>query len=127
MSLTESSVSVMLPVTEPERARAFYADRLGLPYLGVDEEGGQRFRLAGGGLVLRPGPPGAQSGHTAMSFEVADLRAEIRDLEAAGVLFEDYDTPQLRTVDHVWTGAEEQAAWFQDPDGNMLCLHQPLG
>jgi hypothetical protein len=58
-----------------------------------------------------------------MSFEVDDLAAEIGDLEQRGVVFEDYDLPNLKTVDHVAVMGAEQAAWFKDPDGNVLCLH----
>jgi hypothetical protein len=61
-----------------------------------------------------------------MSFEVDDVTAEIRDLEGRGVVFEDYDLPDLKTVDHVAEMGSERAAWFKDPDGNVLCLHQQV-
>jgi hypothetical protein len=59
-----------------------------------------------------------------MSFEVGDIVAEIAALEARGVAFEDYDEPGFTTVDHVLDGGGMLAAWFLDPDGNVLCLHQ---
>ena len=62
-----------------------------------------------------------------MSFEVADIAAEIAALGVRGVTFEDYDLPGFTTVDHVFDAGGMQAAWFLDPDGNMLCLHQPSG
>ena len=40
------------------------------------------------------------------------------------MVFEDYDLPDLKTVDHVCVMGAEKAAWFKDPDGNVLCLHQ---
>jgi hypothetical protein len=58
-----------------------------------------------------------------MSFEVDDLESEIADLESRGVTFEDYDLPDLKTENHVATMGDEQAAWFMDPDGNILCVH----
>jgi hypothetical protein len=42
---------------------------------------------------VRPPSPGAQSRRTALSFEVADIRGEIRELERRGVSFADYDLP----------------------------------
>jgi hypothetical protein len=42
------------------------------------------------------------------------------------VIFEDYDFPTLKTVDHVATTAGiGKSAWFKDPDGNILALFQP--
>jgi catechol 2,3-dioxygenase-like lactoylglutathione lyase family enzyme len=125
MSLAESTVSVMLPITEPERAQKFYGELLELPFDGNDGEGGLMFRLGGGAeLVLRPLPAGQQSANTAMSFEVGDLPAEVTRLEERGVRFEDYDQPGFTTVDHIFDSGAERAAWFLDPDGNVLCVHQ---
>jgi catechol 2,3-dioxygenase-like lactoylglutathione lyase family enzyme len=125
MSLAESTVSVMLPITEPERAQKFYGELLELPFDGNDGEGGLMFRLGGGAeLVLRPLPAGQQSANTAMSFEVGDLPTEIARLEERGVQFEDYDQPGFATVDHVFDSGSEKAAWFLDPDGNILCVHE---
>jgi catechol 2,3-dioxygenase-like lactoylglutathione lyase family enzyme len=127
MSLTDSAVAVMLPVGDTTRAQEFYEKRLGLPFDGTNPGGELRFRLAGGSyLALRPLPDVHPSPNTAMSFEVGDIAAEIADLESRGVRFEDYDQPDFRTVDHVFDDGAVKAAWFLDPDGNILCVHQPL-
>ena len=47
-------------------------------------------------------------------------------MERAGVVFEDYDFPGLKTVNHVCVLGSEKAAWFQDTEGNLLCIHQDL-
>jgi len=118
----------MLPITEPGRAQQFYGERLGLAY---DDGGGDdefAYQLVGGSrLVLRVLPDAQPSPNTAMSFQVADLTAEIAALESRGVAFEDYDSPGFTTVDHVLESDGMRAAWFLDPDGNVLCLHQPTG
>ena len=125
MSLTHSTIAMMMPVTDVDRARTFYSESLGLDYTGTDDEGSAIYALEGGStLVLLPRPDSRPSESTAMSFEVDDLAAEINDLEQRGVVFEDYDLPDLKTVDHVAVMGAEQAAWFKDPDGNVLCLHQ---
>jgi catechol 2,3-dioxygenase-like lactoylglutathione lyase family enzyme len=124
MSLNDSSVAVMLPISDPGRARKFYADQLGLPHDGTNEQGEELFRLpAGAQLVLLTRPEEKPLGSTAMSFEVADLDAEIAELEGRGVVFEDYDLPGLKTENHVATQGPLRAAWFRDPDGNVLCVH----
>ena len=56
-----------------------------------------------------------------------DIATAIRELQARGVKFEDYDYPGLRTVEHVCVLGAEKAAWFYDTEGNCLCLHQDLG
>jgi predicted enzyme related to lactoylglutathione lyase len=125
MSLTHRTVAMMLPVTDVDRARTFYSESLGLDFAGTNDEGSAMYALDGGTqLVLLPRPDARPSESTAMSFEVDDIASEIGDLEARGVVFEDYDLPDLKTVDHVAVMGSEKAAWFKDPDGNVLCLHQ---
>ena len=125
MSLTHRTVAMMLPVTDVDRARTFYSESLGLDYTGTNDEGSAMYALDGGStLVLLPRPQSTPSESTAMSFEVDDIASEITALEGTGVVFVDYDLPDLRTVDHVCVMGAEKAAWFKDPDGNVLCLHQ---
>lgn len=125
MPLTQSPVAMMLPISDTDRAQKFYSDQLGLPYEGVNDEKALLYRLSGDArLVLLPRPGEKPLASTAMSFEVEDLEAEIAQLEGRGVRFEDYDTADLHTEGHVATMAHEKAAWFLDPDGNVLCLHQ---
>jgi catechol 2,3-dioxygenase-like lactoylglutathione lyase family enzyme len=127
MSLTHSTVAMMLPVTDVDRARTFYTESLGLDYAGTNDEGSAMYALDGGTqLVLLPRPDARPSESTAMSFDVDDITAEIGELEGRGVTFEDYDLPDLKTVDHVCDMGSEKAAWFKDPDGNVLCLHQQM-
>lgn len=126
MTLTDSAVAVMLPIGDAARAQDFYEKRLGLAFDGTNPGGELMFRLTGGShLALRPLPDVRPSPNTAMSFEVGDITSEISDLESRGVQFEDYDLPDLKTVDHVFDDGAMKAAWFLDPDGNILCLHQP--
>ena len=128
MSLSDSAVAVMLPTGDATRAQEFYEGRLGLPYDGTNETTGESaYRLAGGSqLVLRLLPEVQPSPNTAMSFRVGDIAGEVAQLQARGVTFEDYDLPGLKTVDHIADDGAMRAAWFLDPDGNVLCLHQPL-
>jgi catechol 2,3-dioxygenase-like lactoylglutathione lyase family enzyme len=128
MTLATSAVAVMLPVEDVDRAKEFYVEKLGLDYTGTNGEGSAMFTLAGGTpLLLLPRPGAPRSSATALSWEVTDVAAEVRDLESRGVAFEDYDLPGLKTVDHVCELDSERAAWFADPDGNMLCLHERTG
>jgi catechol 2,3-dioxygenase-like lactoylglutathione lyase family enzyme len=127
VSLSAAPATTILPTAQPDVARAFYTDVLGLPFKGLDADGKLLFRLAAGStLALIEKPPGSQADHTAISFEVADIGASIAELQVRGVVFDDYDLPGLKTVEHVCVLGAEKAAWFKDPDGNILCLHELL-
>ena len=128
MSLAAAPATTILPTARPDAARTFYTEVLGLPFRGKDADGKLLFGLAAGStLALIEKPAGSQADHTAISFEVADIGASIAELQARGVVFDDYDLPGLTTVEHVCVLGAEKAAWFKDPDGNILCIHELLG
>ncbi|MFE5567948.1 VOC family protein [Amycolatopsis japonica] len=122
--LTESTITTMLPVTDAERAGRFYADSLGLRRTSTGEDGTVYFEAGAGAIGLRPMPDGTQSENTALSFEVGDLDAEVRTLEDRGVRFQDFDADGIKTVGHIADLGKERAAWFNDSEGNVLCLHE---
>jgi catechol 2,3-dioxygenase-like lactoylglutathione lyase family enzyme len=124
--LTHAAITTILQVRDRSAAVQFYRDRLGLDYNGQDTTGQELFSVGGAGLALMPGSETAPTGRTELSFEVPDIVAEIRNLEQRGVVFADYDLPNLKTVDHVCVVGSEKAAWFEDPDGNVLCLHEVI-
>ena len=127
MDLAASQVTVMLPVRDLARARRFYEERLGLAAGEARPDGKFVYRCAGTELALFPREEGTKAEHTAVSFRVADISAAVAELEGRGVVFADYDLPGLRTVDHVCVLGSEKAAWFEDPEGNLLCLHEDIG
>ena len=125
--LSDAPVTTMLPVKDLQRAREFYEHKLGLRPVGLRPDGKFLYAAGGGGLLaLFPREGGTKADHTAISFQVPDIAAEIASLERRGVVFEDYDLPGLKTVDHVCVLGAEKAAWFRDTEGNYLCLHEEI-
>ncbi|MEO8297891.1 MAG: VOC family protein [Burkholderiales bacterium] len=124
--LANAAVTTMLPVADMARARAFYEGCLGLVPGGLKPDGKFVYQVGGSTLALFPKPGGTKADHTAISFQVPDIQAAIARLVKAGVVFEDYDFPDLKTVNHVCVLGSEKAAWFKDPEGNYLCLHEDL-
>ena len=124
--LAQAQVTCILPVKDRARARRFYEDGLGLEPVGAKPDGKFVYRCMGTELALFPRPEGTKATHTAASFRVADIHAAISALLARGVTFADYDLPGLKTVEHVCVLGAEKAAWFEDPEGNVLCLHEDL-
>jgi catechol 2,3-dioxygenase-like lactoylglutathione lyase family enzyme len=125
-ALERSQLTTLLRVKDPERARRFYAERLGLPYLGTTGDGKHQFAVGGAVLALSESEA-APDENTVLSFDVSDVPTAVADLQAQGVAFEDYDLPGLKTVDHVCVLGAERAAWFLDTEGNILCVHETLG
>ena len=124
--LGNAPVTTMLPVMDMNRARRFYEDQLGLRPLGSSPDGKFKYACGGALLALFPKPEGTRAEHTAVSFQVKNIESEIAELQSRGVTFEDYDFPDLKTVDHVCVLGSEKAAWFKDTEGNYLCIHQDL-
>ena len=124
--LAISKATSMLPVVELSRARKFYEEALGLPRPEVRPNGSVHYEAGGTRFALYPRQTPTRADHTALSFEVKDLAAEMKQLRARGVVFEEYDLPGLKTENGVCVLGAERAAWFKDPDGNILCLHQDL-
>lgn len=126
MELVGKQVTVMLPVKDMARACSFYERQLALAPLGEKPDGKFVYRCGGTEIALFPRPGGTKAEHTALSFKVDDIRLAIRDLATRGVVFADYDLPGRQTVEHVCVLGSEKAAWFQDPEGNILCLHEDI-
>jgi catechol 2,3-dioxygenase-like lactoylglutathione lyase family enzyme len=124
--LADSDVTCMLPVKDMARARRFYEEGLGLAPLGFKPDGKLVYRLGGTTLALFPKPEGTKAEHTALSFRVPHIEPAVAALKARGIAFADYDFPGLKTVNHVCVLGSEKAAWFTDPEGNILCLHEDL-
>ncbi|MEP7194539.1 MAG: VOC family protein [Actinomycetota bacterium] len=125
--ISNAQLTPVLPVVDVSRAAGFYRDRLGLKDAGEDPSGNHLLQTGSGLIALMPAEEGAQSAHTVLTFEVEDINSEVKDLEARGVGFYDYDNPDLKTTDHVAVMGAEKAAWFADSEGNILCLHEVIG
>lgn len=121
-----TEATCLLPVKDLDRARRFYEDALGLDPEGARPDGKFIYRCGGTRIALFPKPEGTMAQHTAVSFRVDDIGAAVAELGARGVQFANYDLPGLKTVDHVCVLGSEKAAWFEDPEGNILCLHEDL-
>ena len=125
--LENAPMTTILPVIDMQRARGFYEKKLGLKPVGLKPDGKFVYATGSGGvLALFPKDGGTKADHTAVSFQVRDIAAAIKELKAAGVTFEDYDFPALKTVNHVCVLGAEKAAWFKDTEGNYLCLHEDI-
>ncbi len=128
--LTNAPVIAIVPTTDIARAREFYEGTLELRDAGVETPEPQAVVLyqCGDGSMLQvyERETAGDAQHTLVSWPVPDVRAVVHGLRARGVRFEDYDQPEFKTEDGILTAGDFAAAWFKDPDGNILCVHSQL-
>jgi catechol 2,3-dioxygenase-like lactoylglutathione lyase family enzyme len=124
--LSQARLVCFVASADAERARAFYQDKLGLALI-EDDGHALVFDAHGTPLRLQRVQSVAPHPYTALGWEVDDLAATVRALATAGVTMARF--PGLeQDADGVWqTPAGSRVAWFHDPDGNTLSLHQPPG
>jgi catechol 2,3-dioxygenase-like lactoylglutathione lyase family enzyme len=120
--LGKADATPMIAVKDIDRAKQFYTDKLGLkPF---EEMGGEFFMLKSGDTTLnvyRSEFAGTNKA-TALTFDVDDIDAEVRELKDKGITFEHYDVQGLKADGDIYSGEGMKTAWFKDPDGNILSL-----
>jgi catechol 2,3-dioxygenase-like lactoylglutathione lyase family enzyme len=130
--LADAIAQATLPSSSLQRSSAFYEGKLGLTRARDQPPPDVRpssvlYQCREGTRFAVIESSGAPSGsHTQLAFFVDDLAAEVRDLKAKGVAFEEYDLPGIKTVDGVAESPSAKVGWFKDPDGNLLAVIQVL-
>lgn len=109
---------------EPARAKAFYADILGLRFVSEDQFA-VVFDLDGIMFRVTYVPDMVPVKYTVLGWEVSDIVAAVNQLQAAGVTFERYGDFMKQDDLGIWTApGGSRVAWFKDPDGNVLSVAQ---
>lgn len=130
MSLSDYPVTSVIAVSDLRNAKVFYERVLGLRR--SEKQPGAEFEVlydcANGGKLQVYASPASEiipSGSTLVTWEVPDLERAVQKYQEDGLVFEEYDFPGFQTVNSIVTDEDgTKAAWFKDPDGNILCLHQ---
>lgn len=108
---------------DPVRAREFYGERLRFRFISEDD-----FAIVfdANGTMLRvvKGAKSEPRQHTILGWESVDIAADVRELAARGVTFEQYGMSFMPQDEQgIWTAPNgDKVAWFKDPDGNVLSL-----
>ena len=136
--LAEGHPSTRLPAPDLDRARRFYAERLGLEP--ADERpGGLLYRCGGVEFSVFLSAGTSPGTFTQMSWQVADIEATVAELKRRGVEFEHVELPasyqgqrvgdEIVEVSGHYPGRHargERGAWFRDSEGNMLSVGQDV-
>lgn len=122
-TLSNYPIMAFVATTQPDRARDFYGNTLGLKLVSEDgfalafDANGTMLRVQ---IVERLEPPG----YTVLGWIVPDIAAAARDLASHAVTLKRYEWMEQDALG-VWTSpGGARVAWFTDPDGNTLSITQ---
>jgi predicted enzyme related to lactoylglutathione lyase len=125
--LGNSEVCACLAVKDMPAAAKFYEEVLGLTK-DMETPGGTFYKSGNGGVFVYPSQFAGSNQATAAAWMIDDVDKAVEDLKAKGVSFEHYDSiPDATLEGDVHVMGELRAAWFKDPDGNILNLVNQIG
>jgi len=123
--LKDMNAVATVAVRDTEKARKFYEQILGLLRDTSSEPGVLVYRCGATKLIVYPSHFAGTNKATAATWEVQDVEAEVVALKGRGVNFEHYDMPGVTRKGDVHLTGRTKAAWFKDPDGNILAIVGP--
>ncbi len=115
-----------IPIREPQHAKHFYRDVLGLELISEESPFALVFNVGGIMLRLAIVADAKPSPGTVFGWQAPDIEAAVQGLMRAGVAFERYEFMQQNELG-IWDSPSgARVAWFKDPDGNVLSIsHHP--
>ena len=124
--LQNSPMHAYIPAKDMARARAFYEGKLG--FVAAEEtNGGVVYEFGKHTACFLYPTPNAGTSQASLAFwAVQDIDREIAELEARGVIFENYNAPGEKSAGGATTAGGAKAAWFKDSEGNIMALIQSL-
>ena len=120
--LSDFPIHATAAATDPDRARRWYEEKLGL-VPEREDPGGVWYRFGGDTWLYLYGTPSAGTArNTIAGWTVTGIEAVMAGLRKRGVRFEDYDLGEMKTVDGLADFGMAKAAWFKDSEGNTYEL-----
>ena len=122
--LANCIVQTTVPYLDFNRARQFYEEILGFAPSRLTP-GDVMYECGNGtSFILYPSQFAGTAQNTAMGFLTNDIEAEVSSLQSRGIVFEEYDYPDLKTVNSIAEIPGGRVAWFKDTEGNILGITQ---
>ncbi len=120
---SDQKVSPLIPVLDFDRAKKFYSEKLGLKETGGFDDVAI-YQCGGDTTITIYKRASNKAEHTLAGWMTDDLEATMKELRDRGVQFEEYDEPDLKTVNGVFSYGAVKSAWFKDSEGNILSVNQ---
>jgi predicted enzyme related to lactoylglutathione lyase len=121
--LREKSIITTIPVVNIKRAKDFYENKLELKLLQEMDEG-LIFEAGNNTQLFMYKRDITKADHTVASFIVNDVETEVNQLKEKGIVFEEYNLPNIKTVNSIATSGNNKSAWFKDSEGNIIAITQ---
>jgi catechol 2,3-dioxygenase-like lactoylglutathione lyase family enzyme len=124
--LTDSPAFSGFAVDDPDAARRFYEETLGLRVDVVEGPRGSSLQLhlgSGAEVFVYTKPGHTPAEFTVLNFPVADIAAAVDELTGRGVVFQRYEGMPFDERG-IMTGGGPLIAWFTDPAGNVFSVIQ---
>ena len=123
--LGSNDAYAIIAVKNIETAQKFYEEVLGLTKAN-DDPRGIYYHSGNNKILVYETPNGGTNNATSVTWHVDNVPDVVSSLKALGVTFEQYDIPNVTYENfdgdiHIFP-TQERAAWFRDPDGNILCV-----
>jgi catechol 2,3-dioxygenase-like lactoylglutathione lyase family enzyme len=122
--LGNADIIAFVPTRDPEKARHFYEQTLGLKFISQDpfalqfSVNGITLRIANVSTVKNYTP----APFTILGWHVPDAAIAVRELNNKGIVFERFPGMN-QDAQGIWQSPSgAQVAWFKDPDGNILSI-----
>ena len=123
--LSTAPIRAYIPASNVARARKFYEELIGLKPKEA-YAGGVIYECGGAEVFLYPTLNAGTSKASQAFWSVADVEAEVTELKARGVIFEEYDMPGIKMKNSIATAGGAKTAWFRDTEGNIMAISQRL-
>ena len=121
--LSDKNAAVTIAVKDTDTARRFYEGVLGLkPVATREEDGVLNYKSGNSSIFVYESRYAGTNKATAATWVVDDVERTVEDLKGKGVRFEHYDMPEMTRKGDIHVSGKTHAAWFKDPDGNILSL-----
>jgi catechol 2,3-dioxygenase-like lactoylglutathione lyase family enzyme len=121
--LADREAVATIPVKDLEAARRFYGVTLGLTSSGDEDPEFSSYRCGSSSILVYRSKYAGTNQATAVTWLVGDeVDPIVRDLRGKGVRFEHYQLPDTKLEGDVHVTGDQRAAWFKDPDGNIIAV-----
>jgi len=121
--LSDTDAFATIAVKDLKVATKFYSETLGFKRGGREEPGGLTFVSGKSQLFVYQSQYAGTNKATTASWNVGnDMEAIVKTLKGKGINFEHYEIPGMTRNGDVHSMGNTRAAWFKDPDGNILAL-----
>ena len=122
--LAAKDAMATIAVKDLAAAKKFYGGTLGLKQADAEGPGVVTYRSGNSTIVVYQSQFAGTNKATSATWGVGDeLETIVRTLKRADVVFEHYDLPGLRREGDIHFAGDFRAAWFKDPDGNILHIN----